>query len=204
MTAKKIIEDLGDGLVLRRANKADAEALVQFNGDLHADPGEDFAENVAEWVQDLMTKPHPTTKPQDFTIVEDTKTGEIVSSLNRKMLRNLRNEASADSVDMNLMWVLGYATVPSQGRINTAAKQEFDYLAARIAEWEEVITGFTNPDIVEDAKNAGVYPAGWHWEDFRGFTDYSPEKNNELADEYDLDLFLTDNIDDLDGYKGWD
>ena len=82
MTTKKIIEDLGGGLVLRRANKADAEALVQFNGDLHADPGEDFAENVSEWVRDLMTKPHPTTKPQDFTIVEDTKTGEIVSSLN--------------------------------------------------------------------------------------------------------------------------
>jgi GNAT superfamily N-acetyltransferase len=79
---KLIIEDLGDGLILRRTSVDDTEALVQFNGEVHKDPDEDFAEHVAVWVRDLMTKPHPTFKPEDFTIVEDTKTGQIVSCLN--------------------------------------------------------------------------------------------------------------------------
>jgi hypothetical protein len=37
---------------------------------------------VAAWTFDLLTKTHPTTKPEDFTIVEDTHTNKIVSSLN--------------------------------------------------------------------------------------------------------------------------
>jgi hypothetical protein len=36
---------------------------------------------VAAWVQDLMQCPHPTFSPGDFTIVEDTGSGKIVSSL---------------------------------------------------------------------------------------------------------------------------
>jgi len=79
---KSILEDLGDGLTLRRASVDDTEALVKFNGEVHQDPDEDFAENIAEWVRDLMTKPHPTFKPEDFTIVENTQTGKIVSCLN--------------------------------------------------------------------------------------------------------------------------
>ncbi len=79
---KDILEDLGEGLVLRRANVNDTEALAKFNGDLHADPGEEYAEHVAAWVRDLMTKPHPTFKPEDFTLVENTNSGEIVSCLN--------------------------------------------------------------------------------------------------------------------------
>ena len=79
---KQIIEDLGSGLVLRRADINDAEALVKFNGEVQVDPGEEFVEGIAEWVRDLMTKPHPTFKPEDFTIVENTKTREIASSLN--------------------------------------------------------------------------------------------------------------------------
>jgi GNAT superfamily N-acetyltransferase len=79
---KSILEELGDNLILRRASVDDTEALVQFNGEVHKDPDEDFAENIAAWVRDLMTKPHPTFKPEDFTIVEDTQTGKIVSCLN--------------------------------------------------------------------------------------------------------------------------
>ena len=78
----QIIEDLGNGLVVRRTNVEDTEALVKFNGEVHVDPDEDFAERVAGWVRDLMTKPHPTFRPEDFTIVEDTNTGHIVSCLN--------------------------------------------------------------------------------------------------------------------------
>jgi len=81
--SNNIIKDLGNGLVLRRANKKDTETLVEFNGRIHADPdsGEPL-EGVAAWVRDLMTRPHPTFDPADFTIVEDTAAGKIVSSLN--------------------------------------------------------------------------------------------------------------------------
>jgi hypothetical protein len=78
---KDILEDLGEGLILRRACADDAESLVKFCGEIHADSGEDFAETVASWVRDLMTKPHPTFKPEDFTLVEDTNTSGIVSCL---------------------------------------------------------------------------------------------------------------------------
>src|SRR5215213_5710787 len=33
-------------------------------------------------LRDLLTRPHATLKPDDFTIVEETSTGRIVSSLN--------------------------------------------------------------------------------------------------------------------------
>ncbi len=83
MTAKKIIKDLGNGLVLRHANSADAEALVTFNARIHSEVGPDKPdEKVGAWVRDLMTKPHPTTGIDDFTIVEDTVSGKIVSSMN--------------------------------------------------------------------------------------------------------------------------
>jgi len=80
---KGIIKDLGDGLILRRASIEDTEALVEFNGRIHAEPGsDDPQEGVAAWVRDLASKPHPTFDVADFTIVEDTTTGKIISSLN--------------------------------------------------------------------------------------------------------------------------
>jgi GNAT superfamily N-acetyltransferase len=81
--SENIIKDFGDGLILRQATVEDTEALVEFNGRIHADEGsDDPQEGVAAWVRDLMTLPHPTFDPADFTIVEDTTTGKIVSSLN--------------------------------------------------------------------------------------------------------------------------
>lgn len=75
--------DLGDGLVLRRSTPADAEALAEFNKLIHRDPGVAEAdEPVAAWTRDLLTRAHPTFNPDDFTIVEDTRIGKIVSSLN--------------------------------------------------------------------------------------------------------------------------
>ena len=77
------IEDLGDGLVLRRATPADTEALVAFNAEIHSDPGDEGQSPfIAAWVRDLMSGVHPTFDVGDFTIVEDTRTGAIVSSLN--------------------------------------------------------------------------------------------------------------------------
>jgi hypothetical protein len=78
-----IIKDLGDGLILRRATLQDAEALAAFNAMIHSDAGPDKPdERLFAWTHDLAVKPHPTYQVGDFTIVEDTRAGKIVSSLN--------------------------------------------------------------------------------------------------------------------------
>lgn len=74
-------EDLGDGLLLRQARPEDAQALADFNKRIHGDNEED-GNMVSAWVLDLMDGTHPTFPPSDFTIVEDTRDGKIVSSLN--------------------------------------------------------------------------------------------------------------------------
>lgn len=77
------IRDLGNGLTLRRAVAADAEALVAFNTWLHGNIETDKPdERVGAWTRDLMERPHPTFNVGDFTIVEDTTSGKIVSTLN--------------------------------------------------------------------------------------------------------------------------
>lgn len=69
-------------LVLRRATLADRDALVAFNADVlryqdasEPDPG------VAAWTQDLLDGRHPQVGLDDFSVVEDTQSGRIVSSL---------------------------------------------------------------------------------------------------------------------------
>jgi hypothetical protein len=77
-----IIRDLGDGLILRRSSAADADSLMEFNGNLHREPGaEGPDERVVAQIGDLMSGAHPTFDVGDFTIVEDTVTGAIVSCL---------------------------------------------------------------------------------------------------------------------------
>jgi hypothetical protein len=77
------VRDLGDGLILRRATPEDAEALGAFNARIHSDNGPDQPdERLAAWTRDLLTRPHPTFAPGDFTLVEEAATGRIVSSLN--------------------------------------------------------------------------------------------------------------------------
>ncbi len=78
-----ILQDMGDGLILRRSTVEDAEALAEFNAAIHAEP--DIPHDglrVAAWVRDLLTTQHPTFGSGDFTIVEDSHSGKIVSSLN--------------------------------------------------------------------------------------------------------------------------
>jgi len=75
--------DLGSGLILRRSNPQDAQALSDFNARIHSDEGIDKPdERVWAWTYDLLAKPHPTFKPDSFTIVEDVGKGQIVSSMN--------------------------------------------------------------------------------------------------------------------------
>jgi hypothetical protein len=82
LTQQKIIlRDLGDGLVLRLSTPEDADALSEFNGRIHGDDEQD-SQRVAAWTRDLLTRPHPTLNRDDFTIVEETATGRIVSSMN--------------------------------------------------------------------------------------------------------------------------
>lgn len=80
---RAVIRQMDENLVLRRATPDDTERLVEFNSRVHSDDGwEHPFRPVGEWVRDLMTKAHPTFRPELFTFVEDTRTGEIVSSLN--------------------------------------------------------------------------------------------------------------------------
>ncbi len=78
---KTIIKDLGAGLILRHATSDDADALADFNATLHGDDELDGM-RVAAWTRDLLTRPHPTLRPDDFTVIEETTSGRIVSSLN--------------------------------------------------------------------------------------------------------------------------
>jgi hypothetical protein len=78
-----ILRELGDGLILRRSSPADAEALADFCGHVHSDDGWDKPDlRIAAWTRDLLTKPHPTFNPDDFSVVAEAATGRIVSTLN--------------------------------------------------------------------------------------------------------------------------
>ena len=74
---------LGDGLLLRRSTPADAPALGDFNARIHSDEGFDKPDDRLDaWTRDLLERPHPTFGVGDYTLVEDTNSGKIVSSLN--------------------------------------------------------------------------------------------------------------------------
>jgi hypothetical protein len=77
--------DLDGGLVLRRARREDAEAVAAFNERVHSSSGGPFERRepqpgIAASTRDLMSGDHPTCDASDFTVVEDTGTGAIVSS----------------------------------------------------------------------------------------------------------------------------
>jgi hypothetical protein len=76
-----IIRDLGDNLYLKQGTIEDVERLADYNARQLSDEGPDQPEEMLRhWTEDLMTN-HPTAGPGDFSYVEDTKTGQIVSSL---------------------------------------------------------------------------------------------------------------------------
>ncbi|MFW5713158.1 MAG: GNAT family N-acetyltransferase [Brevefilum sp.] len=77
--AEKIIRKLDDNLIIRHASLEDAEALAKFNVEIHKE-GEWDAKSLEHWTLDLISGEGPTFDTEDFTIVEDTQTGEIVSS----------------------------------------------------------------------------------------------------------------------------
>lgn len=78
---KTILRDLGDGLLLRRSTPEDMEALAEFNRTIHSDDEQD-GQCLAAWTRDLLSAAHPTFHPDDFTVVEESATGRIVSTMN--------------------------------------------------------------------------------------------------------------------------
>jgi hypothetical protein len=71
--------NLGDGLNLRFATVDDSEPLAQFNGRIHGDGH--FSPFIADWTREFVSLSHPTCGPDNVTVVEDTNTGQIVSSM---------------------------------------------------------------------------------------------------------------------------
>ena len=83
MTKNLLIQDLGNGLILRHGAPADAEAVAEFCARIHSDDGPEKPDlRVGTWASDLLAKPHPTFQPGDYTLVEETATGRLVSMLN--------------------------------------------------------------------------------------------------------------------------
>jgi len=77
--ADDIIRDLENGLVIRHSTAKDTERLVQFNREIHGEDEWD-RKGLEDWTRDLMSGEGPTFDTSDFTVVEDTQAGEIVST----------------------------------------------------------------------------------------------------------------------------
>ncbi|MGD8626804.1 MAG: GNAT family N-acetyltransferase [Anaerolineae bacterium] len=136
---QEIIRRLGENLVLRRATHDDAENLLAFDGDVLRDPGQDEPdEHLVAWVRDLLERPHPTFRPGDFTLVEDTATGRIVSSLCL-----ISQTWAYDGVEFPLGRPELVATHPDYRR-RGLVRAQFDVIhgwSAERGEWVQAITG---------------------------------------------------------------
>ena len=80
-TQQTILRDLGSGLLMRRATPEDADALSEFNANIHGGDDQNERKGVAAWTRDLLTRSHATFQPGDFIIVEEASSGRIVSSM---------------------------------------------------------------------------------------------------------------------------
>jgi GNAT superfamily N-acetyltransferase len=69
-----ILRDLGGGLVLRRASEQDIEPLIAFFSRI-------FSPRAGHEVRAVISGAWPVGSLEQFTLVEDTATGQIVSSL---------------------------------------------------------------------------------------------------------------------------
>ena len=77
--SESFIRDLGEGLIIRRSTSEDAQALAEFNIEIHSEDEWD-AKGLEDWTLDLISGEAPTFNTDDFLIVEDTHSGEIISS----------------------------------------------------------------------------------------------------------------------------
>ncbi|MDG0869058.1 GNAT family N-acetyltransferase [Candidatus Lucifugimonas marina] len=73
---------LDDNLILRTATADDREEVAEFNSVVMAEPPEMTPEpEIGDWTRDLFDGVNRRVGPSDFTVVEDTKTGKIVSTI---------------------------------------------------------------------------------------------------------------------------
>ena len=81
VSPEKVIEDLGDGLIMRPARPDDKDALVDLCAQIfmHEESGTE-AWWIAEWMRDLFAKPHPTLNLSDIIVVEDVVKGRLAST----------------------------------------------------------------------------------------------------------------------------
>jgi len=79
-TPSKILRDLGNDLILRRSTPSDADQLEAFNSRIHG--GDEPDPSIGVWTRDLLSGKHPTFRPDDFLVVENTRSGKIISSSN--------------------------------------------------------------------------------------------------------------------------
>jgi hypothetical protein len=77
-----MIRDLGDGLRLRAATPADADALAAFVGSmLRGQDADAPSALMTAWARDLAEGRHPSFRPADTTVVVDGRSGALVSCL---------------------------------------------------------------------------------------------------------------------------
>jgi len=79
-TPSGILRDLGDGLIMRRSTHADADQLAAFNSRIHGDDKPD--PGIGVWTRDLLSGKHPTFGSDDFLLIENTRSGKIISCSN--------------------------------------------------------------------------------------------------------------------------
>ena len=78
---QSMLRDIGNGLIMRRSMPTDADALAEFNARLHSDDAADAA-CLSAWTHDLLSGDHPTFSPNDFTLIEESASGKIISTMN--------------------------------------------------------------------------------------------------------------------------
>src|SRR5687768_9092661 len=66
---------------MRRSMPTDADALAEFNARLHSDDAADVV-CLSAWTHDLLSGDHPTFSPNDFTLIEESASGKIISTMN--------------------------------------------------------------------------------------------------------------------------
>ncbi len=73
---------LEDSLVLRAATIDDVDQVIELNRIVHGNPEKNEpSDDVAVWTADLFAGYNLAIAPSDFTVVEDTSTGRIVSTM---------------------------------------------------------------------------------------------------------------------------
>ena len=130
--------ELGDGLIMRWGKAEDAEALAEFNVRIHSNDPANPDLFLGHWTRDLLSGQHPTTGPEDFTVVVDERAGgKIVSTLCLISQTWLYEDVPFGCGRIELV-----GTDPDYRRRRLVARQ-FEVIHARSADKEEMVQGIT-------------------------------------------------------------